>query len=84
MAVTKVTRNFQITLPKEVREGTNIKIGDTVRVDLDRGEIKVKKLSREEIIERVFGSWKGMKEDSVVYVRKMRAESERRMKRLGL
>ncbi len=84
MAMTKVTRNFQITLPKEVREGTGIKIGDTVRVDLDRGEIKVNKLSREEIIDRVFGSWKDMEEDSVAYVRKMRAESERRMKRLGL
>ncbi len=84
MAVTKVTRNFQITLPKEIREGTNIRIGDTVRVNLDKGEIRVRKLSKEEIIERVFGSWNDLKEDSALYVKKIRAESEARMKRLGL
>ena len=30
MPLIKVTRNYQVTLPKEAREGENIKVGDTV------------------------------------------------------
>lgn len=41
-------------------------------------------MSFEKTLENAFGIWTDMKEDSVSYVRKMRAESEKRMKRLGL
>ena len=84
MALTKVTRNYQITLPKEMREIAHIKMGDTIIVDATEEAITLKKRSPKEILNSAFGIWKDMKEDSVTYVRKMRAESEKRLKRLGL
>ena len=45
--------------------------------------ILMSKKRRKDIIERAFGSWK-IKESGTEYVRKIRRESEKRMKRLGL
>lgn len=84
MSITKVTRNYQVTIPRDVREIIDINIGDDILVNVDDGEIRLKKLSYETAVEKAFGTWADIKEDSVSYVRKMRAESERRMKRLGL
>ena len=85
MAITKVTRNFQITLPREVREIADIKIGDKLLVSMENSDIRIKHLSPETIIEKTFGSWKGLvKGDSVAYVKKIRAESMQRAKRMGL
>ncbi len=49
----------------------------------ESGGIGEAKASKKDIIEKTFGMWK-MKESSVGYVRKLRRESEKRMKRLGL
>ncbi len=37
--VVKVTRKYQVTLPKEVREKLGIRIGDSLRVRVDDGRI---------------------------------------------
>jgi AbrB family looped-hinge helix DNA binding protein len=43
----KVTRKYQVTIPKEVREELDIKIGDeVVFVKNERGEFVIKKLER--------------------------------------
>ena len=43
----KVTRKYQVTIPKEVREELGIKIGDEVEfVRNERGEFVIKKLER--------------------------------------
>lgn len=84
MAISKVTRNYQITLPKETRRIVDIKIGDEIVVDIDDGEIKIRKFDRNAILRKAFGCWTEIKEDSASYVRKMRAESEKRTKRLGI
>jgi len=44
MVITRVTRNFRITIPKEVREKMNIKKGDSVRISVDGGKMIIKKL----------------------------------------
>ncbi|MBS3105772.1 AbrB/MazE/SpoVT family DNA-binding domain-containing protein [Candidatus Woesearchaeota archaeon] len=84
MSMTKVTRNYQITVPRDVREMANIKEGDKLVITMEKGEIKMKKFD-EDIFKRAFGSWKnaGIK-DSVKYVRDIRKEWEHRAKRLGL
>ncbi len=84
MAMTKVTRNYQLTLPKDARAAANVRIGDKLVVSVENGEIKLKKLSADDIMERAFGVWADFKGDSVDYVRKMRAESEKRLKRMGI
>lgn len=43
----------------------------------------VAKKSKSDIVERSFGSWK-MKETGSEYVRRLRRESEKRFKRLGI
>ena len=43
----KVTRKYQVTIPKEVREELGIKIGDEVEfVKNERGEFVIKKLEK--------------------------------------
>ncbi len=44
MPTTKVTQNYQVTIPSGVREKAGIKVGDVVAVEYDerRGVIKIK------------------------------------------
>ena len=84
MSMTKVTRNYQITVPRDIREQANIKEGDKIVITMENSEIKMKKFD-EDVFKRAFGSWKnaGIK-DSVKYVREMRKGWEKRRKRFGL
>ena len=84
MSMTRVTRNYQITVPRDIREHAKISEGDKLIVTIENGEIKLKKLD-EDVFKRAFGSWKdaGIK-DSVKWVRDVRKGWEKRRKRLGL
>jgi AbrB family looped-hinge helix DNA binding protein len=82
MGVAKVTRNFQITLPKDIRMVVDIKVGDTLLVSQREKEVVIKKLD-ENPVDASFGIWKSVK-DSVKFVREGRAEYEKRAKRLGI
>lgn len=85
MGVAKVTRNYQVTVPKDVRSIENIKIGDTVLFAIEGDKIHFLKKSREESIKEFAGIWKDkIKGSSVDYVKEMRKGWEKRMKRLGL
>jgi len=44
MPSTKVTQNYQVTIPSGVREKAGIKVGDVVAIEYDerRGVIKIK------------------------------------------
>ncbi len=87
MGSTKVTRNYQITIPKDVRKLENVLAGDELLVESRGGEIVVKKaaltLSREEILKKSFGAW-GKGPRGLVTIRKLRKESEKRWKRMGI
>ena len=82
MGITKVTRNYQITLPQDVRQAEQIQVGDRLIITTRGNEIVLRKLD-EDIIEKCFGAWK-TKGSGVAYVRRLRKEAERREKRLGL
>jgi len=47
MPVTKVTRNYQITIPAEMRKALGIKEGELLEVELEDGRIIIKKLKKE-------------------------------------
>ncbi len=83
MGITKVTRNYQITLPTDVRESLDIEIGDKIIVVPDKGEAVIKKV-RKDAVERAFGAWSKSKESGLEYVKRIRGEEEKRLKRLGL
>ena len=43
MGLTKVTRNYQITIPSDVRKKLGIKVGDVLVVDVEDGKVVLKK-----------------------------------------
>ena len=46
MSVTKVTRNYQITIPAEVRKALGINEGELLEVNLEGDKIVIQKLKR--------------------------------------
>ena len=84
MSITKVTRNYQITVPRDIREQAKIVEGDKLVLTMENDEIKMRKFD-EDVFKKAFGIWKDAKiKDSVKYVRKLRKEWDNRAKRLGL
>lgn len=81
MGITKVTRNYQITLPKDVRELADIKIGDRVLIIVEDGGITIEVLKRDPIDE-TFGTWKDEVEGTK-YVDKLRSEWKKRRELVG-
>ncbi len=84
MGITSVTRNYQITIPKDIRETRGIKIGDKIVFSIEGNKIEIFKL-RKEVTKDVFGSWKGnIKGPSTAYVKNLRKEWRSRSRRLGI
>jgi AbrB family looped-hinge helix DNA binding protein len=83
MATTTVTRNYQITLPRDIREIENIEIGDRVTLSMNKGVIEIRKFSKEKFLS-CFGLWGKKKVSSIDEVRRIRRGADSRLKRLGL
>ncbi len=47
MPITKVTRNYQITLPAEIRKALGIREGELLEVELQGENIVIKRFKRE-------------------------------------
>ncbi|AAL80697.1 AbrB family transcriptional regulator [Pyrococcus furiosus DSM 3638] len=47
MPITKVTRNYQITIPAEIRKALGIKEGELLEVRLENGKIIIERLKKE-------------------------------------
>jgi len=85
MGIAKVTRNYQVTIPRDIRRIKDIKVGDTILFAVEGERIDFLKMERNKILDELAGSWKGkIKENSVEYVRKMRTGWKKRTERLEL
>ena len=85
MGIAKVTRNYQVTIPKDVRTMQQIEIGDTVLFALEGNKIDFLKLEKNKILDSMAGAWKDkIKGSSIDYVKEVRKGWTKRMKRLGL
>ncbi len=82
MGIAKVTRNYQVTIPRDVREAEGILIGDTLIFSLRHGGIEIVKKGKDALIRDVAGTWKGP--DGLAYARAIRSEWEQRKKRMKL
>lgn len=80
MGISKITRNFQVTLPQDVREIKHFRVGDKVLFVLDGERVDIVKMDNE-IMKSAAGLWKDVKEDGVTYERKLRREWGKREKR---
>ena len=83
MGIAKVTRNYQVTIPKDVRAIQEINVGDTILFAIEGDRVEVFKKKPKAALEEVAGIWKGT-EPGWKYVKRIRKESEKRRKRLGL
>lgn len=76
MGISKITRNFQVTLPKDVRALKGLREGDSVVFAVDGDRVSLSKLDRD-IIAETFGLWGGMKETGLQYTRRIRKQWRR-------
>jgi AbrB family looped-hinge helix DNA binding protein len=72
MGISKITRNYQVTLPRDVREMKGLKIGDEVLFIVENDKVDLVKLDKN-MIEATAGLWAGMKGTGVEYEDRMRA-----------
>lgn len=77
MSVSKVTRNYQVTLPRDIREMENIRVGDRVVFVVEENRVRIMKFD-EDIIRSTAGLWAGMKETGLEYERRLRKEWRKR------
>ena len=81
MGIAKVTRNYQVTIPKDIRRIKDINIGDTVFFCVEGEKVDFFKMKRENVIKETAGIWGG-KENGVDYVRRIRKSWSKREKRV--
>ena len=79
MGISKITRNFQITLPRDVREFKNFKVGDKVLFVVEDKRIDLVKLDKN-IVKETAGIWSDLKESGVEYERRLRKGWSKRPK----
>ena len=78
MPLVKITRNYQLTIPKAIREELKLKEGDIVEVYREGDRIVIKKLERFDEIKDF------LPKDFDKILKKMRTDSISRLKRLGV
>lgn len=71
MGISKITRNYQITLPKYIRELKNLRVGDKVLFVVEGNKIDLLKADKNVIINAA-GLWSDLKESGQEYERKIR------------
>ena len=80
MGIGKITRNFQVTIPRDVRELRPVREGDRLLFTVEGDRIVIEPLD-EDAFAAAAGIWADMKEDGVAFERRLRRESEARLRR---
>ena len=82
MAVSRVTRNYQVTVPREIRELAGVKVGDTLLFIREGEDVVLRKIDKD-LLAKGFGLWKKAKEKTPWLVTKLlRTEAEKRLSKL--
>ncbi|HLC57645.1 MAG TPA: AbrB/MazE/SpoVT family DNA-binding domain-containing protein [Candidatus Nanoarchaeia archaeon] len=71
MGISKITRNFQVTLPKDIRELKSLEIGDKILLISQGEKIEMIKLDTG-IVEKAAGLWNKEKATGLEYERRLR------------
>lgn len=82
MGIAKITRNYQITIPKYIRELIKLKEGDKILFTIDGDKVSLIRTDKN-IIENTAGIWADMKETGAEYQRRIRSGWKRRKKRIA-
>ncbi|HKZ63732.1 MAG TPA: AbrB/MazE/SpoVT family DNA-binding domain-containing protein [Thermoplasmata archaeon] len=81
MGVSKLTRNFQVTVPRDVRDLKRLKEGDQVIFAIDGERVELHKAD-EDVIAAAAGIWTRTREGGVRYERSSRRKWAIRQKRV--
>ncbi|MEK6928372.1 MAG: AbrB/MazE/SpoVT family DNA-binding domain-containing protein [Nanoarchaeota archaeon] len=81
MGIAKITRNFQVTLPKDVRKIVGVKEGDEVLFIVDGNNVSLLKSEKDSIMAAA-GIWESVKETGTEYQKRVRKEWRKRQKAL--
>lgn len=73
MGISKITRNFQVTLPKDVRELKDFKVGEKVLFLVEGNRVDIVKIDKNAVKDAA-GLWEGLKETGLEYERRLRKE----------
>lgn len=82
MGISRITRNCQITLPRDVRKVAGIKEGDEIMFVVEDNRVFLSKLNEDPVLAAA-GIWKGVKKTGAQYQRRMREQWKKRAKRLN-
>lgn len=77
MGISKITRNFQITLPKDVRELKNFQVGEKLMFVVEGDKVDILKLDNY-IINQTAGLWSDINETGQEYERMVRKDWAKR------
>ena len=75
-----MTRNFQVTIPRDVREAKRLKEGDRVVFAIDGERVELHKID-EDAIAAAAGLWKDTGETGAEYERRIRRVWAKRLPR---
>jgi len=68
----KVTRKYQVTIPKAVREKIGVKVGDELKV-VDRGDtVVLRKVGGKKSLLELAGCWRGYPEEPDEFFKELR------------
>jgi len=78
MGISKITRNFQVTLPRDVRELKDLNVGDKVLFVVEGERIDLVKMDKN-VVRAAAGLWSGIKETGLEYERRLRKGWRKRL-----
>lgn len=81
MGISKVTRNCQVTIPKDVRRQLNVREGDEMHFVIEGERIILQRPVKDPIMAAA-GAWRGMKETGLEYQKRIRSQWKKRQKAL--
>lgn len=71
MGISKITRNYQVTLPQDVREIKRFRVGEKVLFLIEGNKVELVKIDKN-IVREAAGLWKGLKETGLEYKKRLR------------
>jgi len=78
MGISKITRNFQVTLPRDVREFKNFRVGEKVLFVVEGNRVDIIKIDKN-IVKEAAGLWAGIKETGIEYETRLRKRWAKRL-----
>jgi len=71
MSLSKITRNFQVTIPRDVREVKNLQVGDKIIFVMNGEHVEITKANKDSL-RAAAGLWSDMNETGIEYERRLR------------